>query len=41
MLKVSSSTSINTGVAPIKLTTSAVAKNVNEGKNIASPFPKP
>src|SRR5690349_22354032 len=41
MLKVASSTSANTGVAPSSATTSAVAQNVKDGHNTASPGPIP
>src|SRR5712664_314553 len=41
MLKVVSSTSTNTGVAPVRATASPVAQNVNDGQNTASPRPTP
>ena len=41
MLKVSRSTSTNTGVAPRKATTSPVAKKVKSGTKTASPFNTP
>ena len=41
MLKVSASTSTNTGVAPSKETISAEAKKVKSGTNTASPGPMP
>ena len=37
MLKVASSTSTNTGVAPVSATASPVAQNVKDGQNTASP----
>ena len=39
MLKVASSTSTNTGVAPVSATASPVAQNVNDGHSTASPRP--
>ncbi|MHC2439241.1 hypothetical protein ACVMB0_006616 [Bradyrhizobium sp. USDA 4451] len=39
MLKVSSSTSTNTGVAPVSVTTSPVAQKVKVGHSTASPGP--
>src|SRR6478672_2955364 len=39
MLKVASSTSTKTGVAPTSATTSPVAQNVNDGHSTASPGP--
>src|SRR6516225_1942637 len=41
ILKVASSTSTNTGVAPVSATASPVAQNVNDGQNTASPGPTP
>src|SRR6266446_9171111 len=41
MLKVASSTSTNTGVAPVSATGSPVAQNVNDGQSTASPRPTP
>ena len=41
MLKVASSTSTKTGVAPVSATASPVAQNVNDGQNTASPRPTP
>ena len=41
MLKLSSSTSTNTGVAPSQATTSAVATKVNAGTKTASPGFRP
>ncbi len=41
MLKVASSTSANTGVAPSSTTISAVAQNVKDGQITASPGPMP
>ena len=41
MLKVASSTSTNTGVAPVSATASPVAQNVKDGQNTASPRPTP
>ena len=41
MLKVASSTSTNTGVAPVSATASPVAQNVNDGQSTASPGPMP
>src|ERR1700674_747552 len=41
MLKVASSTSTKTGVAPVSATASPVALNVNDGQNTASPRPTP
>src|SRR6266478_4915703 len=41
MLKVASSTSTNTGVAPVSATASPVAQNVNDGQSTASPRPTP
>ena len=41
MLKVASSTSTKTGVAPVSATASPVAQNVNDGQNTASPRPMP
>src|SRR6266478_4955220 len=41
MLNVTSSTSTNTGVAPVSATASPVAQNVNDGQNTASPRPTP
>src|SRR5229473_7262918 len=39
MLNVASSTSTNTGVAPVSATASPVAQNVNDGQSTASPRP--
>ena len=39
MLNVASSTSTNTGVAPVSATASPVAQNVNDGHSTASPRP--
>ena len=39
MLKVASSTSTKTGVAPVSATASPVAQNVNDGHSTASPGP--
>ena len=41
MLNVASSTSTNTGVAPVSATASPVAQNVNDGQSTASPGPTP
>ena len=41
MLNVASSTSTNTGVAPVSATASPVAQNVNDGQSTASPRPTP
>src|SRR5262252_4405558 len=41
ILKVFASTSTNTGVAPTRAATSAVAQNVNDGHSTASPGPTP
>src|ERR1700754_3907742 len=41
MLKLVSSTSTNSGVAPVRATGEAVAQNVNDGQNTASPGPAP
>src|SRR3979411_1562316 len=41
ILKVASSTSTNTGVAPVSATASPVAQKVNDGQSTASPGPTP
>jgi hypothetical protein len=41
MLNVVASTSTNTGVAPTRTATSAVAQKVNDGQSTASPGPTP
>src|SRR5512138_3573373 len=41
MLKVVASTSISSGVAPVRATGEAVAQNVNDGQKTASPGPAP
>src|SRR6202790_2761860 len=41
MLKEASSTSTNTGVAPVSATASPVAQNVKDGQSTASPRPTP
>src|SRR3569832_2371571 len=41
MLKVASSTSTNSGFAPVSATASPVAQNVNDGHSTASPGPTP
>src|ERR1700682_840697 len=41
MLNVTSSTSTNTGVAPVSATASPVAQNVKDGQSTASPRPTP
>ena len=41
MLKVASSTSTNTGVAPVSATASPVAQKVKDGHSTASPGPMP
>src|SRR5258708_11853298 len=41
MLPDASSTSTNTGVAPVSATASPVAQNVNDGHSTASPRPTP